>query len=155
MTAGKNQKNRVNVHSPLSFLWYTKQGNRWLGFGILGIGLAFLIAAHIFSWDLLHIFPACLFLTLTGRHCPGCGTTRMVSALVDGDISTAFFYNPLMFLLMVFVIIWLGWFIMRTFKKNWMPVKVPVQSYVWLMVPVVIILYWILRNLPIYQQYMF
>lgn len=36
----------------------------------------------------------CLFRALTGLPCPGCGTTRAVSALCAGDFSTAWQLNP-------------------------------------------------------------
>lgn len=34
-------------------------------------------------------FPPCLFHELTGLQCPGCGLTRMLHALVHGDIRRA------------------------------------------------------------------
>lgn len=35
------------------------------------------------------LFPPCLFLTFTGLYCPGCGITRMLHALVHGDLARA------------------------------------------------------------------
>jgi hypothetical protein len=37
----------------------------------------------------------CPFRALTGWDCPLCGSTRMGSALLHGDVVAAFFYNPL------------------------------------------------------------
>lgn len=37
----------------------------------------------------------CPFLALTGWHCPLCGGTRMGSALLHGDLGSAFAANPL------------------------------------------------------------
>jgi len=37
----------------------------------------------------------CPFLALTGWSCPFCGGTRMGSALLHGDLSAAFAFNPL------------------------------------------------------------
>jgi hypothetical protein len=34
-------------------------------------------------------FPPCVFRTLTGLFCPGCGITRMLHALVHGDLARA------------------------------------------------------------------
>lgn len=39
----------------------------------------------------------CPFKLLTGMDCPTCGTTRGVAALLNGDISSAWSYNPLSF----------------------------------------------------------
>ena len=43
-----------------------------------------------------HPFPRCMFLTLTGWQCPGCGSQRALHALLHGDIASAWALNPLM-----------------------------------------------------------
>lgn len=35
------------------------------------------------------LFPPCLFRTFTGLYCPGCGLTRMLHALLHGDLAGA------------------------------------------------------------------
>jgi hypothetical protein len=39
--------------------------------------------------------PPCPFHWLTGLHCPGCGATRALHALLHGDIAKAFSMNAL------------------------------------------------------------
>ena len=39
----------------------------------------------------------CLFRSFTGLQCPGCGTSRMMLALMRFDIPAAFAYNPVAF----------------------------------------------------------
>lgn len=39
--------------------------------------------------------PKCLFHTITGMKCPGCGSQRAVHALLNGDIRAAWDYNAL------------------------------------------------------------
>ncbi len=39
--------------------------------------------------------PKCMFLHLTGLECPGCGSQRVVHALMHGDIAAAWRYNAL------------------------------------------------------------
>ena len=39
-------------------------------------------------------FP-CLFHTLTGVYCPGCGGTRAAAALLQGKLLQSFYYHPL------------------------------------------------------------
>lgn len=53
--------------------------------------------------------PKCLFKTLTGWDCPGCGSQRMVHALLSGDLVRAWNANPFLLLLLPFVgfIVWL------------------------------------------------
>lgn len=42
------------------------------------------------------VFPPCVFHLLTGLHCPGCGLTRALHALVHGDIARAWAMHPLL-----------------------------------------------------------
>jgi len=51
----------------------------------------------------------CLFTLLTGHHCLGCGLSRALWSLVQGDFSGAYRYNPAIYLL-------LGFFIYRGIK---------------------------------------
>lgn len=41
--------------------------------------------------------PKCIFRLLTGWDCPGCGSQRALHALLHGDISRAWGYNPYIF----------------------------------------------------------
>jgi Protein of unknown function (DUF2752) len=40
-------------------------------------------------------FPKCHLHSLTGLHCPGCGLTRSVHSLLNGEFSQALAYNAL------------------------------------------------------------
>lgn len=41
------------------------------------------------------IMPACIFKKVTGWECPGCGSQRMLHALLHGEVLEACRYNPL------------------------------------------------------------
>ena len=45
---------------------------------------------------LLLVHPPCLIYAATGLQCPGCGTTRMVQALLRRDFAAAFRLNAFM-----------------------------------------------------------
>ncbi len=49
------------------------------------------------------IYPRCLFRSLTGLHCPGCGSTRCLHALLHGDLRQAAAYNVLLVLALPFL----------------------------------------------------
>lgn len=72
------------------------------------------------------LLPPCMFHTLTGFSCPGCGCTRAVIALLHGDILQSLCYNPgilycaalyLLFLLSHTAAV-LSSFIIRLYKKK-------------------------------------
>jgi len=44
-------------------------------------------------------YPRCVFHTLTGYDCPGCGGTRAMHQLLHGHVREAFALNPLLFVL--------------------------------------------------------
>lgn len=66
------------------YLYYT---------GFIAIAAAWAIA-QFFHW-LPNVFSLCMFKSITGLACPGCGTTRAGLALLDGNISAALGTNPL------------------------------------------------------------
>lgn len=59
--------------------------------GIIIVALIF-VKFTLNFW--ISIMPQCLFFKVTGLYCPGCGGTRSVIALLNGNIWTAFKYNP-------------------------------------------------------------
>ncbi|MGD2091559.1 MAG: DUF2752 domain-containing protein, partial [Candidatus Aminicenantes bacterium] len=72
----------------------------------------FLVAtAGVFFVYILYLFNRlphlpCVFKAITGYPCPTCGSTRMVSSLINLDILSAFVWNPLLFLGGIAFIAW-------------------------------------------------
>ena len=50
--------------------------------------------------------PICLLREWTGIPCPTCGTTRLIEALLSGDLLGALAWNPLVFLILTAVAVW-------------------------------------------------
>lgn len=105
------------------------------------------------AWLLYHFdpnlagnpFPPCLFRTLTGFYCPGCGMTRALHALVHLDLVTALRMNPLVIGGLATVPGLLAW--KAGWRARWFAPVVSVMSKpnFWL---VLLPAYWIARNLP-------
>jgi hypothetical protein len=87
----------------------------------------------------------CLFRTLTGLDCPGCGGTRMVWYLLHGNLPEAARHHLVALLLVPFVVYgYLAWTASRLFgTRSWRPGRV-----FWLTVAVAWIAFTVLRNLP-------
>lgn len=54
-------------------------------------------------------FPPCPVHVLTGLHCPGCGSTRALGAVVDGEFTRAFRHNALAITFLASVLPWAAW----------------------------------------------
>lgn len=59
------------------------------------ISAAVFLVLHAAGITILDKIPPCLFHTLTGYDCPGCGGTRAVAALLQGRFLQSFFYHPI------------------------------------------------------------
>lgn len=68
----------------------------WASLLVLGIFLLLYLILHIIGISLSSILPynPCHFLKATGFYCPGCGGTRAVAFLFQGDIVNSLFYHP-------------------------------------------------------------
>jgi len=60
------------------------------------------LAAGAVIFILILLKVPCVFLTLTGVPCPGCGITHAFIALITLRLNDAFAYNPCVFLMPLF-----------------------------------------------------
>ena len=95
------------------------------------------------------LFPQCIFHQTTGLWCPGCGLTRGIYQLLHGHVGAALGYNIFTPVAIVAIAVaWLGWL-----RVAWggPPLRMPRWAGRWLTltVPVVILAYGVLRNLPV------
>lgn len=94
------------------------------------------------------LVPPCPVRELTGLYCPGCGSARVLAALLNGDVATALSMNALIVFLLptlAFVLVgdslWLAgvrW--LPRARLNPVAVRVLVGA---------ILAFWVLRNLPL------
>ena len=94
--------------------------------------------------------PQCLFHEWTGLHCPGCGSTRCVYALLHGSPFEALQKNPLTLAVLPFLVaamarLWWNWLRVGAFRdplvERWCVRLAPATL-------VTIIVFTILRNVP-------
>lgn len=70
----------------------------------LALGIAFLLYKYINPSESI-LFPKCIIKTLSDYDCPGCGGQRAVHQLLDGNIYLAFQLNPLLFILLPYLVL--------------------------------------------------
>ena len=105
---------------------------------------AFLFAVHPSESRLV---PTCPFLLLTGLHCPGCGTLRGLHHLLHGRLASAVGLNPLMVGALPYMLGSYVGFVRRALSGA--PLAPGAKAHRWaFLVPVVVVLFGILRNLP-------
>ncbi len=93
-----------------------------------------------------HLLPGCPFRSLTGLDCPGCGGTRAVYALTQGDVGRAFEHNLLVMLLLpVLVVAWAGWLWFRLGRRERPVTLSPTTGYA---IAATFLIFWVGRNLP-------
>ncbi|WP_207312073.1 DUF2752 domain-containing protein [Lentzea alba] len=91
-----------------------------------------------------NLLPKCPFNWLTGLNCPGCGATRMVHALLHGDVVAAWHYNAVLLVLGVPLAVWL---FARWTKDRWTGERRSVPKSVGVAVLVVAAVWGVGRNL--------
>lgn len=79
--------------------------NKWLFFGLLVLLTAL--------W--LRLEPGCIFRSLTGFPCPGCGMSRAWLAALRGDFAGALRFHPMFWVIPL--VLWLGWHGFRPFRR--------------------------------------
>lgn len=127
--------------APRPWSWFV-----WAGVGSIGVALLFAIDPAGSG-----IFPPCAFHTITGLHCPGCGTTRALHQVLHGNLSAAFALNPLMILAIPPLAYAAVSTSVRRLSGRQIPTVFIPAAWIWGLLGVVI-LFWVLRNIPAYPM---
>lgn len=92
-------------------------------------------------------FPKCIFHSLTGLYCPGCGVQRAFHHLLNGHIMQSLHYNALAVLALPYVLLGAVLSACRQLNPFWASVRDFLYSgkavYVVLFI---VIAFWVLRN---------
>ena len=94
-------------------------------------------------------YPPCLFYSLTGLHCPGCGTLRGLHQLLHGNLLAAIGYNPYSMLALPFIgYAFLTALLATTWDKR-LPTVFVHPALIWGLLAAVLA-FWALRNVPVF-----
>ena len=122
----------------------TKKLRIFIGIAVPLVLIAGAVYLYIFKQG-----PGCAFYKMTGIYCPGCGMGRAAVALLHLDFPLAFRNNPLMILLLPFILYYLlKMYIAYVFGKDILPFF-EITTPMAVVLAVVVVLFWILRNIPI------
>lgn len=122
-------------------------------FLIVAVSAIVILLYALFDPQRYSIFPKCLFYSITGLKCPGCGLQRAFHQLLNGHISAAFHYNAMI----MGAIPYLGLgFVLEYFKpKSTFLEKLRLALYhgkaIWVLVTL-ILTFWLLRD--IYPEFL-
>lgn len=90
------------------------------------------------------IFPRCVFYSVTGLKCPGCGTQRALHAMLSGDLAAAWHYNAFLGVMLPVIALLLG---AEGLRKREPQLYVAVNSkWVVVAVLVAVVAWWVVRN---------
>lgn len=111
--------------------------------GLITAGLFYAFICHLAG----HPIIPCLFHTITGFYCPGCGVSRMCLAILQLDPLAAFRANAALFLLLppglVIAILMAGRYIKTGDSR-----PTPIQSILLICMIIILLIFGLLRNLP-------
>jgi hypothetical protein len=113
------------------------------------LGGAAIVLLRLFDPATSGVFPPCPVRYLTGLYCPGCGSLRAMHALLHGELRRAWAMNPLMIIMLPFVTYGLVSAALLELRGKSLPQVM--LSAKWIRAfCVVVILYAVARNLPLY-----
>ncbi|MDR3183760.1 MAG: DUF2752 domain-containing protein [Planctomycetaceae bacterium] len=90
--------------------------------------------------------PKCPFHLLTGLYCPGCGSTRAVHYLLQGQITTAFRYQPILLSMLPLFVLLTGKWLYEVYQNK--PVILPLELPLYRLILITVCLFFLLRNIP-------
>ncbi len=122
---------------------------RIINFGLLIIFTVLAVLFFVLNPNEHEIFPRCVFNSVTGYYCPGCGSQRAIHSLLHLNFAGVV-GNNFLFLPAVLLLIYHYSFSFLNKKFTWkLPNIFYIKSTPWIILGI-IVLFWVLRNLPVY-----
>jgi len=123
---------------------------------IINIALILLFLGGLFSLYSYYnpsqhsFFVPCPFNYVTGYHCPGCGSQRAIHQLLHFNILGALRMNPLLVLSLPILFVGVGVQVWNYIFETQHRIKLFYNNNFIYGYFIVVILYWVLRNVPYY-----
>lgn len=121
----------------------------WVALGVLLLAIS--------AWELrqrgpggVPWLPHCVFHSVTGLHCPGCGMTRATFAASHGRFAEAFRYNPVGVVLFPLAMVGIGLELAGWVRGRPLPFRLHFGAWGTWTIAAVIISFWIFRNIPVW-----
>ncbi|MBC7902537.1 MAG: DUF2752 domain-containing protein [Gemmatimonadaceae bacterium] len=92
--------------------------------------------------------PKCILHSLTGLHCPGCGSQRAVHALLHGEVKSALGFNALMIAFIPLILYSAFVFCWNATRRKKITHKIFYSTAFVKGLLIVVVLFSVLRNLP-------
>jgi len=96
-----------------------------------------------------NFYPKCIFYSITGFDCPGCGSQRAASALLHGRIMDALDYNILFVLLIPFVFYSAFVFSWNVFTRKKITQNIFYSPVFVKTILFLVLVFWVSRNIPV------
>ena len=107
------------------------------------------VAVKVFNPVTAGFFPQCPFHSLTGWNCPGCGATRGMHALLNGDVLGALHYNALLIVLVPLMLFGFASVLLKAVRGRGIEFPRFAPQAI-LVLAIVMIVFAVVRNLPFY-----
>jgi hypothetical protein len=102
---------------------------------------------YYFFYKATHIGLACPIHEMFHVDCPGCGLSRMIFSIIELDFYQAFRYNPLMFVLSPFIIVFAVDLIIAFIHDRKSKIVSKIPLFAWIIIYVVILVFGVIRNI--------
>lgn len=121
-----------------------------LGLSVCAAAVACAGALYLYFMGPQNIPLPCVFYSVTGLYCPGCGAGRACYSILHGQFLNAFCYNPLMTILLPLIGLYIAarmvdWIITG---GNHVDRKINAKFLTWVLV--VVVVYGVVRNIPVF-----
>lgn len=115
----------------------------WLELGII---LLVLILFIIIKLNMIRFIPPCPINKMFGILCPSCGGTRCVINFAIGNFKESFYYHPIFFITIIYLLFINVLYIWNSFRKKEIASFLYPKTKFWIIFIIILLLFTIIRN---------